>query len=114
MKTALKALAASAFALALAGPASAHVDVRIHAGPPAYYYPPVVVHPRYAPPPGYDVYGDPHWRTHDGAAWRHEQWLRQQEWRRQQWHREQWRHKHRHHYKHHHRHHHRHGWDGRY
>ena len=105
MKTTLMALAAGACALLLAGPAAAHVDVRIHAQVPAYYYPPPP--PRYAPSPYY-VYADPAWQARREMAWRHEQWLRREEWRRRQWYREQWR------YRHHHRHHHRHGWDGGY
>jgi hypothetical protein len=109
MKNALMALAAGLCAMALAAPASAHVDVRIHAAPPPVYYAPapVVVHPRYAGPPAYYVV-EPDWRARRDQDWRYQQWLRHEEWRRRQWYREHWRHGHGH------RHHHRHGWDGRY
>jgi hypothetical protein len=97
-----KALAASAFALAVALPASAEVRVGIVASSPGAYYPPMVEAPRgYAPAPAY--YGDRYdradhrwrarqeWRARREAEWRRAEWLRREEWRREHWRREQWR-----------------------
>jgi hypothetical protein len=105
----LKALAAGAFALAVALPAAAEVRVGIHVSSPGAYYPPVVQAPRgYVAVPGY--YDEPRhgaghswrarqeWRARREAEWRRAEWLRREEWRREQWRREQWRRDHgRHH-----------------
>jgi hypothetical protein len=103
----LKALAAGAFALAVALPASAQVRVGIYASSPGAYYPPVVQPPRgYVAAPGYygDRYYGDHWRARQEwrarreAEWRRAEWLRREEWRREQWRRDQWRRDHgRHH-----------------
>jgi hypothetical protein len=55
MSTIAKLLAAAVMSLA-AGVASAHVNVRIQAGAPDYYYPPVRVQQYYGPPPVYIPY----------------------------------------------------------
>lgn len=98
----LKALAAGAFAVAVALPASAEVRVGIYANSPGAYYPPVVQAPRgyYAPAPAYygdRYYGDHNWRVRQEwrarreAEWRRAEWLRREEWRREHWRRDHWR-----------------------
>jgi hypothetical protein len=87
MKTILKAFAASALTLLVAGSASAHGRVRVYTEVRPYY-PPVV---QVAPPVYYQeqyVYVEPDWRARH--AWRHEQW-RREHWRREHWRREHWR-----------------------
>jgi hypothetical protein len=98
-----KVLAATAFALTVALPASAEVRVGIYASTPGVYYPPVVEAPRgYVAVPDY-YYGDRYygvdprwrerqeWRMRREAEWRRAEWLRREEWRREQWRHEQWR-----------------------
>lgn len=93
MKTTLKALVAGAFALLLAGTASAHGHGRVFVDVRPYYPPVVQVQPRYVPVPAYYqqqyVYAEPAFR----ADWRHEQWRREQ-WRREHWRHERCRHHH--------------------
>jgi len=101
MKLFSKALAASILALAVAGPAWAHGQVRVRVAVAPYYYRPVVqVVPRYAPPPVYYVVADPAWDGRRGVAWRHEMRHRG--------------HGHHHHHHRHHRQHSRHGGYGHY
>lgn len=72
MKLFSTTLAAGTLALAVAGPALAHGQVRVRVAAAPYYYPPVVqVVPRYAPPPVYYVVADPAWEARRDMAWRY-------------------------------------------
>lgn len=108
MHRSFKVLAAAVFSLAMAGTASAHVNVRIHTGAPHHHHAPMVhVQPYHAQPPVYlpyrEVYVRPHWQARHEWRMKRErerEWRRAEWERREAWRRHQWRMQHRHHHHH--------------